>query len=231
MASMSLAGVLACFMGNDMGCDCFFWLLLAEWFGLGVALLGLPSYPVVQKLSPVLTEHGVVTPVSLRTWRYGALFRYGLRIWQSLSLCLGVACGVRLDFREMLGTQCLVRQWMVSVVSGCCLWGTIGFAGDARDAMLGSTVDGLRCVWVLLVSNWDSVEMLRAQFLVRQWIHILHQLREVLGRISHIFHVAEDSYSALLSPFSRRTEKCAQQMLQFTVFSRCSHREIWTLFL
>ena len=34
MASMSLAGVLACFMGNDMGCDYFFWLLLAEWFGL-----------------------------------------------------------------------------------------------------------------------------------------------------------------------------------------------------
>ena len=67
MASMSLAGVLACFMGNDMGCDYFFWLLLAEWFGLGVALPGLPSYPVVQKLSPVLTEHGVVTPVSLRT--------------------------------------------------------------------------------------------------------------------------------------------------------------------
>ena len=67
MASMSLAGVLACFMGNDMGCDYFFWLLLAEWFGLGVAPPGLPSYPVVQKLSPVLTEHGVVTPVSLRT--------------------------------------------------------------------------------------------------------------------------------------------------------------------
>ena len=54
-------------------------------------------------------------------------------------------------FREMLGTQCLVRQWMVSVVSGCCLW-----------------------------SNWISVEMLRAQFLVRQWIHVLRQLREVL---------------------------------------------------
>ena len=67
MASMSLAGVLACFMRNDMGCDYFFWLLLAEWFGLGVAPLGLPSYPVVQKLSPVLTQHGIVTPVSLWT--------------------------------------------------------------------------------------------------------------------------------------------------------------------
>ena len=67
MASMSLAGVLACFMGNDMGCDYFFWLLLAEWFGLGVAPPGLPSYPVVQKLSPVLTEHGIVKPVSLWT--------------------------------------------------------------------------------------------------------------------------------------------------------------------
>ena len=56
------------------------------------------------------------------------------------------------------------------------------------------------------------------QFLVRQWIHDLRQLREVLRRISHIFYVAEDSYPAVLSPFSRRTEKCAQLLLQFTVF-------------
>ena len=34
MFSMSLAGVLACFMGNDMGCDYSFWLLLADRFGL-----------------------------------------------------------------------------------------------------------------------------------------------------------------------------------------------------
>ena len=33
-ASMSSAGVLACFMGNEMGCDYSFWLLLAEWSGL-----------------------------------------------------------------------------------------------------------------------------------------------------------------------------------------------------
>ena len=119
-----------------MKCDYFFWLLLAEWFGLGVALPGLPSYPGVQKLSPVLTEHGVVytrqsTEASGRislamwlaravcTWKYGALFRYGPRVWQSLSLCMGVACGERLDF-----------------------------PGDAWDAVLGSPVDGLRRVWV-----------------------------------------------------------------------------------
>ena len=116
-----------------MGCDYFFWLLLEEWFGLGVAPPGLTSYPVVQKLSPVLTEHGVVytrqsTDASGRiswsmwlaravcTWKYDALFRCGPRIRQSLSLCLGVACG-----------------------------------GDAWDAMLGSPVDGLRRVWVLPV--------------------------------------------------------------------------------
>ena len=77
----------------------------------------------------MFTEHGVVYTrqstdatgrISLSmwlaravcTWKYGALFRYGPRIWQSLSLCLGVACGVRLDFR-----------------------------GDATGAILGSTVD------------------------------------------------------------------------------------------
>ena len=41
----------------------------------------------------------------------------------------------------MLGTQCLVRQWMVSVVSGCCLWSKLDFRGDAPGAILGSTVD------------------------------------------------------------------------------------------
>ena len=126
VASMSLAGVLACFMGNDMGCDNFFWLFLAEWFGLGVALPGLPSCSVIQNLSPVWTEHGVVytrhsTDASGKmslsvwlaravcTWKHGAFFRYG-------PLAVIVA------------------------VFGCCLWCTIGFSG-ARGAMLGSPVD------------------------------------------------------------------------------------------
>ena len=42
---------------------------------------------------------------------------------------------------EMLGTQCLVRQWMVSVVFGCCLWSKLDFCGDATGAIPGSTVD------------------------------------------------------------------------------------------
>ena len=101
------------------------------------------------------------------TWKYGASFRYGLRIWQSLSLCLGVACGVRLDFQETLGTQFLVRQWIMFCVS-----------------------------FERFFDEFGMFSMLR-----------------------------RDSYSAVLSPFSRRTEKCAQQMLQFTVFFALAHTE------
>ena len=108
MASMSLAGVLACFMGNDMECDYFFWLLLAEWFGLGVALPGLPSYPVVQKLSPVLTEHGLVY-TRQSTDAPGIISVY-------------VACS-RCPHMEI---WCIISLWpsylaVVVAVFGCCL--------------------------------------------------------------------------------------------------------------
>ena len=62
---------------------------------------------------------------AVRTWRYGAI-----SLWPSY-LAVVVAVFV------------------------CCLWGTIGFPGDARNAMLGSTVDGLRCVWVLCLSKLE----------------------------------------------------------------------------
>ena len=80
----------------------------------GALLFRLPSYPVVQKLSPVWTEHGVVfarqsTDASGKFPCLCGLFAlsaHGVgysgsrpRIWQSLSLCLFVACGVQLDFR------------------------------------------------------------------------------------------------------------------------------------
>ena len=45
---------------------------------------------------------------------------------------------------------------------------------------LGSQVDGLRRVWVLPVSKLDFRGDAMGQFLVRQWIHVLRQLREVL---------------------------------------------------
>ena len=163
--SMSSAGVLAYFRGERHGVRL---RLLAEWFGLGVTLPGVSSYPVVQKLSPVWTGHGVVYTrqstdasgrISLSVWlaravcirKHGALFRCGPRIWQSLSLCLG-ACGVQLDFcGRCLGRNAWFASWMVSVVFGCCLWSKLDFCGDAT-----------------------------AQFLVRQWMHVLRQLREVL---------------------------------------------------
>ena len=128
VASMSLVGVLACFVANGMGCDYFFWSLQAEWFGWFVALLGLPSCPVIQKLSLVWTEHGVVftrqstdasgknsvcVACSHMEWAVRARPSY-LAV---MSLCLGFACGVQLDF-----------------------------PGDAWDAMLSSTVDGFSVV-------------------------------------------------------------------------------------
>ena len=47
----------------------------------------------------------------------------------------------------------------------------------------------------------------------------------------YIVYDEMDSNPVASSPFSRRTEKCAQLTLQTTVFSHCSHMEIWTLFL
>ena len=77
-----------------MVCDYFFWLLLAEWFGLGVAPPGLCGLLA-------LSAHGD-----------------------------------------------MVHYFVMALVSGSrcrCVWvlpvGTNGFPGDARDAMLGSTVD------------------------------------------------------------------------------------------
>ena len=43
MASMSLAGVLAYFLGNDMGCDYFFWLLTSLGHDSGSASDSVPD--------------------------------------------------------------------------------------------------------------------------------------------------------------------------------------------
>ena len=83
----------------------FLLVALADWFGLGVAPLGLPSHPVVQKLSPVLTEHGIVTPVSL---------------WTLLEEFPGL-CG--LLALSALGN--MVHYFVISLVSGShcrCVW-------------------------------------------------------------------------------------------------------------
>ena len=110
--------------------------------GLGWTLLLLVS-PLTQwsqKLSPVLTEHDIVTPVSL---------------WTLLEEFPGL-CGLL-----ALQIWCIISLWpsylaVIVAVFGCCLWCSIGFPGDAWDAMLGSPADGLRRVWVLLVSKLDS---------------------------------------------------------------------------
>ena len=110
---MSLAGVLAYFMENDMECDYFFWLLLAEWFGLGVALPGLSSHPVVQKLSPVWTEHGVVYTCQSTD----ASGRISLSMW--------LARAVRTWVWAIRSRPSYLA--VIVAVSGCCLWRTIGF--------------------------------------------------------------------------------------------------------
>ena len=71
-------------------------------------------------------------------------------------------------------------------------------------------------VWVLH-AEWILREIsFREQCLARQSIHVLRQYL-AFGRISHMFHVAVDLNPVAWSPFSRRMEKCAQQMLQSSV--------------
>ena len=55
-----------------------------------------------------------------------------------------------------------------------------------------------------------------AQFLVRQWIHVLHQYW-VFGRIAHIFYVAADSNPEVLLSYLLQNEKRAQPMLLVVV--------------
>ena len=63
---------------------------------------------------------------AVRTWKW-CIISLWLRIWQSLSLCLGVACGVRLDFPADAWDAMLGSPVDGLVVSGCCLWSKIGF--------------------------------------------------------------------------------------------------------
>ena len=114
MASMSLAGVLACFMGNDMRCDYFFWLLLAEWFGLVRCSSWSPPLTQWSKSSRRCGVSTVSsTPVSQRTLL-------------EESPCL---CGLLTLFAHGVW---VIQSWpsylaVIVAVSGCCLWSTIGF--------------------------------------------------------------------------------------------------------
>ena len=75
---------------------------------------------------------------------------------------------------------CIISLWplyvaVIVAVFGCCLWCTIGFSRrcSGRNAWFASGWS-LRRVWVLPVEyDWISVELLWAQFVVRQWIHVL----------------------------------------------------------
>ena len=107
MASMSLFGVLAYFMRERQGVR--FLLLVASgrvvWAGR------------CSSWSPVYTHQSTDASrrISLSMWLARAVMEFGQfglgpRILQSLSLCLGVACGVNWISVEMLRAQFLVRQ-------------------------------------------------------------------------------------------------------------------------
>ena len=85
-------------------------------------------------------------------------------------------------------------------------------------------------VWVLPVDYMDFREMLRAQFLVRQWIHALRRLRELFDEF-HTFSMMRWTrilQCCLRSHAERRSLLSSCFSLQS--FSRCSHMEIWTSF-
>ena len=70
---------------------------------------------------------------------------------------------------------------------------------------------------------WSAVNCIlreicvRVQCLVGQWIHFLHQYGTLLDEFCTHFYGEMDSNPVASSPFSRRMEKCAQQMPQYPV--------------
>ena len=67
-----------------------------------------------------------------------------------------------------------------------------------------------------------------ALFLVRQWIHVLHQYW-AFGRIAHIFYVAADSNpDCVSSPFGLNGEECPVDASGCIFAPRSSHLEYWT---
>ena len=161
------------------------------------------------------------SPVSLRT----LLEKIPLSVWLARAL-------------PHMEIWCIISLWpsylpVVVAVFGCCLWRTIGFSGYAWDAMLVSTVEvSPPCLGVACGVRMDfrRDNMLRPNSWFDSGYMFCVIFERFFDEFHTFFHFAEDSYPAVLSPFSRRTEKCAQLMLQFTVFLRCSHIEIWTLF-
>ena len=107
-------------------------------WGWCVALPGLPSYPVAQKLSPVLTEHGVVftrqftdASVHVACSRCPHM-EWATRAWQLYLAVIVAVSGCFLWRTIGFSGRCLGRNaWFdcgwFSVVSGCCLWSTFGF--------------------------------------------------------------------------------------------------------
>ena len=69
-----------------------------------------------------------------------------------------------------------------------------------------------------------------ALFLVRQWIHVLHQYW-AFGRIAHFFYVAADSNPDCVSfPIGLNGEECPVDASGCSVAPGSSHLEHWTFF-
>ena len=75
----------------------------------------------------------------VRTWKSGTLFPFALCIWQSRSLCLGVACGEQFGFFGrvclLLVRKCLVRQW-IHVCISCGAFGLLHQFSTAKRARI-----------------------------------------------------------------------------------------------
>ena len=167
---MSLAGVWACFMAIDMECDYFFWLLLAEWVRAG-ALLFLVS-PLTQwtrsyrrcGLSTVSS-----TPVSPRTL-----------LEEFPCLCALLALSAH-------GVWA-IRSWpsylaVIIVVSGCCLWRTIGLSGRClgRNAWLDTGY--MFCVSLeRLYDEFHTFSMMRWTRILQCCLRSHAERRSVLSR-------------------------------------------------
>ena len=101
------------------------------------------------------------------------------------------------------------------------LCGLLALSAHGVWASVSALVSGshCRCVWVLLVEyDWISVEMLRRNSWFDSGYMFCVSFERFFDKFHHFFDAVVDSYPAVLSPFSRRTEKRAQLMLHFAVF-------------
>ena len=81
------------------------------------------------------------------------------------------------------------------------------------------------CLWSTALDFSGNSSVTRAQLLVRQWIHVLHQYLAPLDEL----HTCSARILKCCSPFCRRTEKRAQSMLLVAVCFAHFALENWAL--